>query len=146
MSSQWRSQKLLQGLVSHGFTAYLSVFNLVLTQWIMAILSKRCKSDNFETYTSPNLSFTNITGLGSNFVECESFFETNSPDIIALCNTNLDDPIDCGNFSVRVYLPIIWKDSITHMHGLAVCVKQGIPFAWDMSLKNSAWTLTCVFN
>ena len=98
MSSQWRSQKLLQGLVSHGFTAYLSVFNLVLTQWIMAILSKGCKSDKFEPYTSLNLSFTNIAGLGSNFVECESFFETNSPDILALCKTNLDDPLDIWSY------------------------------------------------
>ena len=28
MSSQWRSQKLLQGLVSHELTVYLSIFNL----------------------------------------------------------------------------------------------------------------------
>ena len=42
MSSQWVSQKLLQGLVSHELTAYLSVFDIFLTQWIMAILSKGC--------------------------------------------------------------------------------------------------------
>ena len=75
MSSQCRSQKLLQGLASHGFTAYFSIFNLVLIQWIMAILSKGCKPDNFEPYTSLDHSFTDIAGLGSNFIECESFFE-----------------------------------------------------------------------
>ena len=32
MSSQGGSQKLLEGLVSHELTAYLSVFNLYLTQ------------------------------------------------------------------------------------------------------------------
>ena len=32
MSFQRMSQKLLQGLVSHELTAYLSVFNLFLTQ------------------------------------------------------------------------------------------------------------------
>ena len=112
----------------------------------MAILSKGCKLDNFEPYSFLYVSFTNIAGLGSNFVECESFFERNSPDILALCKTNLDDPIDSGNFSVRGYLPIIWKDSVTHMHGLAVYVKQRITFAWDISLKNSVWTLTYVFN
>ena len=32
--------------------------------------------------------------------------------------TNLDDSIDSGNFSVRGYLPLMWKDSGTHMHGL----------------------------
>ena len=35
-------------------------------------------------------------------VECGSFLESNSPDILALCKTNLDDSIDSGNFSVRV--------------------------------------------
>ena len=44
--------------------------------------------------------------------------------------------IDFGNFSMRGYLPLIGKDSITHMHDLAVCVKKG-PFAWDLSLENS---------
>ena len=55
-----RSQKLLQGLVSHELTAYLSVFNLFLTQTIMAMLSKGCKPDNFEPHNSLKLSFTNI--------------------------------------------------------------------------------------
>ena len=67
----------------------------------MAILSKGCKPDKFE------LSFMNIQGLCSNFVECEPFLESNSPDILALCETNLDDSIDSGNFSVRGYLPLI---------------------------------------
>ena len=39
--------------------------------------------------------------------------------------------------SVRGYLTLIWKDSIIHMHGLAVYVKQGLPFAQDLSLENS---------
>ena len=54
----------------------------------MAILSKRCKPDNFESHNSLKLSFTNIRGLRSNFVDCESFLESNSPDILALCNLN----------------------------------------------------------
>ena len=57
----------------------------------MAILSKGCKRDNFESHNSLKLSFMNIWGLGSNFVDCESFFESNPPDILALCETNLDD-------------------------------------------------------
>ena len=97
----------------------------------MAILSKACKPDNFELHNSLKLSFTNIRGLRSNFVDCESFLESNSPDILALCETNLDDSIDSGNFSVRGYLPLIRKDSSTHMHVLAVYVKEGVPFARD---------------
>ena len=104
----------------------------------MAILSKACKPDNFESHNSLELSFMNIQGLCSNFVDCESFLEQNSPDILALYETNLDDSIDSANFSVRGYLPLIRKDSSTHMHGLAVYVKEGLPFAWDLSLENSA--------
>ena len=109
----------------------------------MAILSKACKPDNFESHNSLKLSFTNIRGLRSNFVDCESFLESNSPDILALYETNLDDSIDSGNFSVRGYLPFIWKDSSTHMHGLAVYFKEQLPFAWDLSLENSADSYLC---
>ena len=143
---QWGSQKLLQGLVSHGFIAYLSVFNLFLTKGIMAILSKGCKSDNFEPHKSLKLSFTDIWGLCSNFVECESFRESNSPGIVTLYESNLDDSIDSGNFSVvifRGYLFLIWKVSITHMHGLAVYVKEEPPFARDLSLESSADSYLC---
>ena len=73
-----------------------------------------------------------------NFVDCKSFLESNSPDILALCETNLDDSIDSGNFSVRGYLPLIRKDSSTHMHSLTVYVKEGLPFAQELSLENSA--------
>ena len=88
-SSQWGSQKLLHRLVYHELTAYLSVFNLFLSQWIMAILSKGCKPDSFEPHHSLRLSFTNIQGLHSNFVECESFLDSNSPDILTGCDTSL---------------------------------------------------------
>ena len=94
----------------------------------MAILLKACKPDKFELHNSLKLSFTNIQGLCLNFVDCESFVESNSPDILAVYETNLDDSIDSGNFSVRGYLPLIEKDS-SHMHGLAVYVKGRLPFA-----------------
>ena len=81
----------------------------------MAVLSKRCKPDNFEAHSSLKLSFTNIRGICSNFVKCESFLELNSPDVLALCEINLDDSIDSGNFSVRSYLSLIRTDSIIWM-------------------------------
>ena len=70
---------------------------LFVTQYIIVISSKGCKPENFEPYISLKLSFANIRGLHSNFVECESCLESNSLDILALCGTNL---YDCGNFSV----------------------------------------------
>ena len=103
----------------------------------MIILSKACKPDNLESHNSLTLSFTNIRGLHLNFVDWESFLESNSPDILALCKTNLDDSIGSRNFSVRGYLPLIQKDSSTHMHGLAVCVKERLSFAQDLYLENS---------
>ena len=73
-----------------------------------------------------------------NFVDCKSFLESNSPDIVTVSVTKLDDSIDSGNFSVRGYLPLIRKNSSTHMHGLAVYVKERLPSAWDVSRENSA--------
>ena len=72
------------------------------------------------------------------------FLESNSPDILALCETNLGDSIDSGNFSVRGCLLLIRKDSsTTHMHGLSVYVKEGLPFAWDLTLEISADSYLC---
>ena len=108
----------------------------------MALLSETCKPDNFESQNSLKLSFTNIWSLCSNFVDCESFLESNFLDILALCETILDDSIDSGN-SVKGYLLLIQKDSTTCMHGLAVYVKEGLPFARDLSLENSADSYLC---
>ena len=100
----------------HKLTAYLSVYNLFLTQWLKSIFSI------FNIINCPYYS------LCSNFVEYESFIESNSTDIFALFERNLDDSIDCSNFWVRGYLPLIQKESITHKHGLAVYAKEGLPF------------------
>ena len=57
------------------------------------------------------------------------------PDILALCETNLDDSIDSGSFSVTGYLSLIQKDSITHIYGLADYVKERLSFARDLLWK-----------
>ena len=103
----------------------------------MAILSNVCKPDKVEPHNSLKLSFTNIRGLRSNFVDCESFLELDPPDILTLYETNLDN-LDSGKFSARGYPPLIRKDSITHMHDLLVYVKEGLPFARDLYLENTA--------
>ena len=86
----------------------------------MTILSKTCKPDNFESRNPLKLRFTDIWGLHLNFIECEFFLESSSPDIPALCVTNLDDSIDSGSFSVMGYI-----DDLT------VYAKEGCPFAQD---------------
>ena len=56
---------------------------------------------------------------------CKAYMhESDSPDILALCETNLYDLIGSGNFSVRGYLHLIRNYSTTHMH-----VSQ---FMWSM--------------
>ena len=75
----------------------------------------------------------NICGLWLIFINV-NLLESNSPEPLALFETNLNDSIDSGIFSVTGYLPLIWKNSITYMHGLAVYVKEVLPFTWDLYL------------
>ena len=98
----------------------------------MAILSKERKPDNFQLHNFLKFSFTNIGVLHSIFVDCKLFLESNSPDILALCETNLNGSIDSGKLFVRGNLPLFWNDSTTHVLGLAVYVKEGLPFTWDL--------------
>ena len=63
--------------------------------------------------------------------------------MLALCETILNDSTDSGNFSVRGYLLLMEKYSNTHVHGLAVYVKEGVSFAQDLSLENSADSYLC---
>ena len=44
---------------------------------------------------------------------------------------------------MRVYCPLIRKDSSTHMHGITVHVKEGLLFAGDLPLENSADSYLC---
>ena len=64
------------------------------------------------------LSFMNIRHLHLNFVDCQSFLESNSPDILALCETNLDGSIDLAkNFLVLICMvsQFMWrKDFLLH--------------------------------
>ena len=68
----------------------------------MAILSKVPKPDNFESQNPLRLSFTNIQGLYSDCIECLSILESNSLDIFALSETNLDDSIIVNSLAVFI--------------------------------------------
>ena len=90
----------------------------------MAILSKSCKPDNFESHNLLKLSFTNIRDLCSNFVDCESFLNQTLLTFLLCVRQTYS-----GNFSGRGYLPLIRKGFSTHMHGLAVDMKEGMRFS-----------------
>ena len=65
----------------------------------MAILSEGCKpGDKVQT---------NTRDLCLNFVEGESYLESNATDTLAPFEAHLDGSIDSGNFSVRDCLPLI---------------------------------------
>ena len=139
MSYQWGSQKILQGLVSHELIAYLSVSKF--TQWIMDILSKWCKPDIFEPHNSLKLSFTNIWGLPSNFAECESFIESNSPETLGQTwMTQLILTISLWGvillYSKQVILLICM---VFHLMSFSLW----LPFAPGISLENSAASYLC---
>ena len=65
-----------QGSLSHELTACL-FFNLFKLNELWPC-SKACRPDSFEWRNFLKLSFSNIWGLRSNFVDCESFIESNS--------------------------------------------------------------------
>ena len=50
----------------------------------MTILSKVLKPNNFELQNPLKLSFANIRGLYFNLAGCDSFTESNSPNILPL--------------------------------------------------------------
>ena len=77
----------------------------------MTILLKGNKPENVESHNSLKLSFTNIWGLHSNFVDCESFLESDSSDIIAVCETNMDDSTDSFNLK-EFYYWYAWSRSL----------------------------------
>ena len=79
------------------------------------------------------------------FVDCESFLESNAVDILVLCETNLDDSVDSDNFSVRGYLPLIQEDSSTHMHGHVVYLKEGLPFCKGL-ISRKLWRFLYMFS
>ena len=111
----------------------------------MAILStQRRKPANAQKSPRPfNIAFTNIRGLRSNFTDVESFLHSSSPDILALCETNLNSSIPSSDFLVPGYLPLFRKDSECHMHGLGLYARESIPLARQPDLEDCREPFMC---
>ena len=106
----------------------------------MTILSIGCKPNNFKSPKSLKLSFTNIQGLHSNFAEYESFPLT----FLLLCEIILDDWSDSGNFSVRGHLPLFNPKGFCYSYSQTCSfMKEGFPFAENLSLQKSADSYLC---
>ena len=138
-----RVTKITSRIGVSELTVHLSVFDLFIIQWIMAILSKGCKPDNFESQIFWNLTSHIFEVFIQILLNVNISLNQTPPGILALFETNLEDSIDSGSFSLTVYFPLIWKDSVTHLYGLAVYVKEGLPFKRDLSLENYAESYLC---
>ena len=103
--SQLGSQKLLQGMVSHEFTAYLSIFNLFKLNKLWSYYQKHVKQIILNRTTLWSLALR-IFEPSFEFSWSPIFLESNS-EFVALRETNLDDSTDSGNFFVTGYLPLI---------------------------------------
>ena len=112
----------------------------------MAIILRFTKPVSPKSHTSLKVSYTNSRGFCSNLLHCESCLETNLSDILALCETNLEDTVDSNSFIVKGYLSLIRKDSSVHVHCLVVFVKEGLPFAREISLETLCVNHICVFD
>ena len=106
----------------------------------MAILSKACKPDKFESHNSLKLSFTNVQGLHLNFVDSESFLNETFLTFLLCVRQNWMTQLI---MAIPGYFPLKRKDSSTQMHGLAVYVKEVLPFVRDLCLENSADSYLC---
>ena len=103
----------------------------------MVILSKGHKPDNFEPHNPPKLSFTNMRHSFQFFLNVN--LSLNLSFLLCERQTWMTQLILA--ISLSGYLPLIQKDSITHVHGLAVYVKERLPF--PLSLGNSLDSYLC---
>ena len=125
--------------MSHELAVYLFIFNLFKLDELWSYYQKHVNQIILNHPILYRLALRIFEAFVRIVLIVNSFLESNSPDILPLCETPLDDWIDFGNFSARGYLPLIRKDSSTHMHCLAVFLKEGLPFAQHLSLDLCFW-------
>ena len=65
------------------------------------------------------------------------FLESNYADILAQCEEIRMTQLILAIFLWGGYFPLFSKESVIHMHGLAVYVKEGLLFTQELSLENS---------
>ena len=104
---------------------------------------RKSKPDSKTPPKPLSLAYTNIRGIRTNFSHVESFLSNSSPDIFALCETNLNPSISSKNLNVAGYLPLVREDSPTHMHGLGVYVRDNLPLARICTLEDPNESFMC---
>ena len=104
----------------------------------MAINSKP-KPGNQKSPKPLKIAYTNVRGIRSNWNQVEAFAHRSTPDIFALCETNLNPLVSDSDVSLVKYgyLPVekYRKDSSINMHGLIIYVRDNLPITRDESLE-----------
>ena len=93
-------------------------------------------------HNSLKLSFMNIRGLQTLLIANLSLNQTLLTFLLCVRQAWMTQLILAISL-LRGYLPLIRKDSSTHMYGLALYVKEGLPFTRDLSLENSTDSYLC---
>lgn len=91
------------------------------------MLSKINKPDNFESH-NPRPKLLLLEVFAQIFVHFNSFLGSNSPNILALCETNFKTKLTLAISLLRNCLYVFVKNSVGRKHGLTVYVKEGLPF------------------
>ena len=153
MSSQWGSQELLHGLVSQELTAYLSVFNQFLHQWIMFVISKGCKPDNFKLHNSLKLYCMLVSWSRLRFrVNLHSIVCLNVNELLARSWCHIWSLSDC--IRTQTHKDLVRKQTINHLDKwLSVRLQTKWLWVWVLlqSLKSlklnftNIWVLCSTF-
>ena len=85
----------------------------------------------------------NTRGLRSNFSSVESYLLQSSPDLLALCETNLSSAVSSCDLSVDGYLPLIRKDSNSHMLGLGIYIRKNSPICRETRFESTDYSFMC---
>ena len=56
----------------------------------------------------------------------------------------LKGTVDSNSFIIKSYLPLLHRDSSTHMHGFWVYIKEGYSLAWEISLETFDESYLCI--
>ena len=138
MRAKWGSQKLLQGLVSHELTAYLSSFNQFKLNELWPYYQRHVNQIIWIVQLSKTLLYEYSR---PSFEFC--WFRIFPWIKLSWNSCSVWDKLRWLNWFwqfLRERFLLIEKDSGTHMHGLVVYVKEGLPFARDLSLEK-----LCIF-
>ena len=120
------------------------LFDLISLICLILTINNKSKSGYCKPPIPFSLSFTNIRGLRGNFSHVEFFLANSLPDILAICETNLDSSVSSLNFSVPGYLHLNRKDSLIYMHGLGVYVRVSLPASRELNLESSDESYICI--